>query len=80
VTDTTPTVMDLLPPTARKKAYVIFAVVSISIGGGLAGFASIALGAPDWLIFASSFVNVAGAGFGIVAASNVTSVPSTPAD
>lgn len=72
MTTTSTSVLDLLPPAARKRAYLLFSVVSVAIGGGLAGFASIAVGAPDWLIFVSAFVNVAGAGFGLVAASNIS--------
>lgn len=69
---TTPTVAEILPAKARKRAYLIFSCVSVSIAGALAGFASIAMEAPPVIIFASAFVNVVGAGLGLVAAGNVT--------
>lgn len=67
---TTPTVAEILPAKARKRAYLIFAAAAAVIAGLLAGFASIATSAPEWLIFASSFLNATGAGFGLVAAGN----------
>ena len=72
---TTPTVAEILPPRQRKRAYVLYSCVAVAIAGALAGFASIAADAPPALIFASAFVNVVGAGLGLVAAGN-TPAPS----
>ena len=70
------TVSELMSGTARKRAYVAFAIISGLIGASLAGFAAIAVIAPPALIFASAFFNFLGTAFGFVAAGNT---PTTTA-
>ena len=66
------TVTELMSGNARKRAYVVFAIISGLIGASLAGFAAIAVTAPPALIFASAFFNFLGTAFGFVAAGNTT--------
>jgi len=64
--------LELLSPTGRKRAYLGYALVSTLCAATLAGFAAISQGAPPVLLFVAAFVQTAGAGFGLVAASNIT--------
>ena len=74
------TVSELMSGTARKRAYVIFAVISGVIGASLAGFAAISVTAPVALVFASAFFNFLGTAFGFVAAGNTPTTTTTQPD
>jgi hypothetical protein len=65
------TPLELLSPGGRKRAYLGYALVSTTCAATLAGFAAISQGAPPLLLFVAAFVQTAGAGFGLVAASNI---------
>ena len=74
------TVTELMSGNARKRAYVVFAIISGLIGASLAGFAAIAVTAPPALIFASAFFNFLGTAFGFVAAGNTPTATATETD
>lgn len=65
-------VLEILSGENRKRAYVIYAVISGVIGASLAGFAAIAVTAPVAFVFASAFFNFIGTAFGILAANHVS--------
>lgn len=63
-------VATLMPWRYRKRAYIGFTLAVVLVAGAASGFASISLPVPDALVFAGAFLNVVGAGLGIVAASS----------
>lgn len=54
----------------RKRAYVVFTIVAVTVAGLASGYAAIASTIPPAITFAGAFLNVVGAGLGLVAASN----------
>lgn len=61
---------DILPPTARKIAYVVFAVIGVAFGATQTGFTTAEVAAPLWLTVAFQVYLYIGGAFGLVAAAN----------
>lgn len=63
---------ELLPPKARKTAYLVYAVLGVLLGSIQQGFSAADMSQPVWISVAVSVFVYVGTSFGIVAAGNVS--------
>ena len=62
---------DILPATVRKPAYLVYALLGLTLTATVAGFAAAQADMPVWLIVAGAVYGVLGTGFGFTAAGNI---------
>lgn len=63
---------ELLSPKARKKLYLVYALVTFLLGAATTAFnAAGVVDLPLWLVVVTQVVQYTGAGFGVLAAGNI---------
>ena len=65
-------VLTYIPAKARQYIYLSYSGVGIVMGAILAGYGSLQMVTPDWLVVAQAVYGYVGTATNIVAASNVT--------
>lgn len=66
---------DILPPSQRRKAYIVFAVVVFALGAIGTGFDAAGVEFPLWLEIANRVALFTGTAFGFVAGGNTPDEP-----
>jgi hypothetical protein len=64
---------DILPATARKKVYAIYALLGVALGAVQVAYLNLA-GQPQWLTVALAVFGFVGTALGATAASNTPAV------
>lgn len=62
---------DVIPGSARKWFYAVYAVVATGLGATAVWFSSLGDGQPKWLVAASAVWLFVGGAFGLTAGANV---------
>jgi len=70
---------NIIPAAWRQRVYAAYALVIVALGATQVGYVTAQAAQPTWLAIAVDVVAYLGVAIGVMAASNITPVPSVPA-
>ena len=70
---------NIIPAAWRQRVYAAYALIIVLLGATQVGYVTAKVDQPVWLAIAVDVVAYLGVAIGVMAASNITPVPSVPA-